>query len=908
MYAQKTARETAQALSTDIEKGLTEEEALRRLKEQGANELAQPPARTLPMMFAEQLNDPLIFILFAAAAVSMLLQEYGDSFIILSIIALNAAVGMVQEGKAQKALDALKKLSSPTALVKRDGIWKEIQASQLVRGDVVLLETGCQIPADIRLTSAAGLKTEESALTGESVPAQKEAGFIAGEKTVLGDKKNMVHMSTSVVYGRGEGIVTATGMDTEIGRIAGLINNTRQEDTPLQKKMGELGKYLSVGAVLLCVLLFLIAILQKRNILQMLLTAISLAVAAVPEGLPAVVTIVMALSVSKMVKVNTIVRRLPAVETLGAVSVVCSDKTGTLTQNKMHVVSCYTNGQQLTVSQLKTNQNRYFLEGFTLCNDAMISGGEAIGDPTETALVEMGAACGISKRELEAKRKRVDEIPFDSERKMMTTLHRDNGQMISYTKGSCDVILKRCTGIIKEGQRREMTEQDRRQIMRAMETMSMQALRVLALAFVQGAARAQERDLTFIGLAGMMDPPRAEAAEAVAVFCKAGVKTVMITGDYVDTALSIAKKLGIASERNECMTGEELDRISDSQLQKRVGGLRVFARVSPQHKVRIVQAIKAGGSVVAMTGDGVNDAPSLKAADIGIAMGKNGTDVAKNASDMVLADDNFATIEKAIEEGRGIYANIRKSVLFLLSSNFGEIITMFLAVIAGLASPLKASHILWVNLLTDSLPALALGVDENDKKQLMHKPPRSPKESLFADGGLFCTIFYGVLIALITLTAFLTIPYGWLSARHLEINLDNLRTVLAAEGVLVRSQTYAFTVLGISELFHAVGMRNVEKSVFTNKPLSNPLMLGAFVLGLILQVAVTEVPVLVELFETAKLSLEEWRSLILLSAFPVLAHEILLVPLWGRKKKPSDAVCQEPCSGKNQKNKIDVVS
>lgn len=888
MYEQKTARETAQELSTDIERGLTEEEASKRLKEQGANELAQPPARTLPMMFAEQLNDPLIYVLFAAAAVSLLLKEYSDSFIILSIIALNAAVGMVQEGKAQRALEALKKLASPTALVKRDGLYREIQAAQLVKGDVVLLENGCQVPADIRLITAAGLRAEESALTGESVPAQKEPGFVASGKTALGDKKNMLHMSTSVVYGRGEGIVTATGMETEIGRIAGLINAAKQEETPLQKKMGELGKYLSAGAVFLCAALFVIAILQKRNILQMLLTAISLAVAAVPEGLPAVVTIVMALSVSKLVKVNTIVRRLPAVETLGAVSVVCSDKTGTLTQNKMHVVSCYTDGRLLPVSQLQADKNRYFLEGFTLCNDAVPSGTDIIGDPTETALVEMSESCGIHKSELERRKRRVDELPFDSERKMMTTLHRDNGQLISYTKGSCDIILKRCTGIMKDGQRREMTEQERREIIMVMENMSRQALRVLALALRQGTGQVKEQGLTFIGLAGMMDPPREEAAEAVRVFREAGVKTVMITGDYVNTALSIAQKLGIASGRKECMTGDELDRISDAELQKQAAGLSVFARVSPQHKVRIVQAYKANGAIAAMTGDGVNDAPSLKAADIGIAMGRNGTDVAKNASDMVLADDNFATIEKAIEEGRGVYANIRKSVLFLLSSNFGEIITMFLAVIAGLASPLKAGHILWVNLLTDSLPALALGVDENDKKQLMHKPPRNPKESLFAGGGLFCTVFYGILIALITLTAFLTIPYGYLHARSMDINLDNLRAVLTVEDILVRSQTYAFTVLGVSELFHAVGMRNVEKSVFINRPLSNPLMLAAFVLGLLLQAAVTEVPFLIDLFETAKLSLEEWSRLILLSAFPVLAHEILLLPLYGGREKDTD--------------------
>lgn len=910
MYEQKKISELEKELRTDTRVGLTEQEAERRISEQGENVLARPPAKTPVTMFAEQLNDPLIYILFVASAISMFLKEYSDALIILVVITLNAIVGMIQEGKAQKALEALKKMTSPTALVKRGGSFREIPAAGLTVGDIVRLEAGCQIPADLRLSETSSLKVEESALTGESVPSEKDASFLATKKLQPGDCKNMAYMASNVVYGRGEGIVTATGMKTEIGKIAGMISETPQEATPLQKRLGELGKLLSAGAVFLCVVLFFIAVLQQKNIPEMLLTAISLAVAAVPEGLPAVVTIVLSMSVSKLVKVNTIVRRLPAVETLGSVNVVCSDKTGTLTQNRMTVLQCYTGRKLFSVKQLEWNRNERFVEGFTLCNDAYLTGkgtktgtrgnknaddsgspqwpgnpvdaGEpiGIGDPTEIALVKMGADCGIDKKKLEGNKKRLDELPFDSDRKMMTTVHQEGNGRISYTKGSCDEILKRCTHILIGEREEKMGESDRREIERVMEGMSSEALRVLALAMRMDAGKAEERDLTFVGMVGMMDPPREEASGAIALFKKAGVKTVMITGDHVDTAFAIASQLDIARNVNECITGEQLDHLSDSQLEQRAKELSVFARVSPQHKVRIVKAFRANGNTVAMTGDGVNDAPSLKAADIGIAMGRNGTDVAKNASDIILSDDNFATIEKAIEEGRGIYQNIKKSVIFLLSSNFGEIITMFLAIVAGLSSPLKASHILWINLITDSLPALALGVDENDKKLLMSKPPRDAKESLFADGGLFYTLFYGALIAAVSLVAFMTLPLACLSAENLEVNLENLRAVLANQSILIRSQTYAFTVLGISELFHAIGMRNVEKSIFATNPFSNRLMVAAFVLGLLLQVSVTEIPYLVGMFETVKLSLSEWARLVGLAAMPLLAHEVLLLDIF----------------------------
>lgn len=876
MYEQMSPTEVEKKLDTNLQQGLSNAEAARRSKENGYNVLAEPKKKSVFTMFAEQLNDPLIFILLIAAGISMAMREMSDAGIIFAVIIMNGVVGVVQEGKAQKALEALKKMTSPTAIVKREGVYKETEAADLVCGDVVSLETGCQIPADIRLISCYSIKTDESALTGESLPVQKTSESILGEKLSLGDMKNIAFMSTNVVYGRGEGVVTAAGMHTEIGKIAGMLHGGHEEPTPLQRRLGEIGKILSACAVILCAALFVIAVIQHRNVPEMLITAISLAVAAVPEGLPAIVTIVLALSVSRMVKVNTIVRRLPAVETLGSVNVVCSDKTGTLTQNKMKVVSCYTDQKSLDLEQLDPSKNREFLEGFVLCNDAIISGGVSMGDPTEIALMDMGAHFGISKIKLEDEYKRVDELPFDSKRKMMTTVHQNGGNRVSYTKGSSDVLINRCTRVLKRGEIVAITEEDRIQVAQATRDMSSQALRVLGLAMRPQAASPEENNLVFIGLAGMIDPPREEAKEAISVFRHAGVKTVMITGDHVETAFAIAKQLGIARSMHECITGDEIEKMSDEDLKERCESLSVFARVSPTHKVRIVKAFRARGNIAAMTGDGVNDAPSLKSADIGIAMGKCGTDVAKNAADIILTDDNFATIEKAIEEGRGIYENIKKSVLFLLSSNFGEIITMFLAVTAGLSSPLKASHILWVNLITDSLPALALGVDENDGKMLMEKPPRSAAESLFAGGGLFCTLFYGCLIAAISLIAFFSVPYAFLNGQGAAFTLSNIKAALSYEEILMRAQTYAFTVLGISELFHAIGMRNVEKSFFTNHPFSNKLMIVAFTVGIALQMLVTEIPYFNLAFETVHLSFGEWVGLTFLSSMPLIAHEMLL--------------------------------
>lgn len=828
--------------------------------ERGHNVLKEAPEKNALQRFLAQLNDPLIFILFIAASISMLLGEYSDTLIILSVILVNALVGVIQEGKAQRALHALKEMSSPKALLIKDGNTTEIPAADLIPGDEVLLDAGRQVPADLLITESNCLKIEESALTGESLPVEKDT-----------HTHNRAYLSTNVTYGRGKGTVTAIGMDTEIGKIASLINEVPAESTPLQKRLSDLGKLLSILSIALCALLFLIAIIQHRNVMEMLITAISLAVAAVPEGLAAIVTMVLALSVSRMVKVNTIVKKLPSVETLGCVSVVCSDKTGTLTQNKMSVTACYTDGRLLPPEELSREAHRSFVEGFALCNDASAR----IGDPTELALLDMAAGLHVYRPVLETRLPRIDEIPFDSDRKMMTTLHRMGSSSVSYTKGSPDEILKRCTHIRLDGKVVPFTPAHKQNIRNAIKEMSSRALRVLALAMRTGDRKATEKELIFVGLAGMKDPIRPGVAEAVTSCQKAGVKVVMITGDRVDTAYAIAGELSIADSMSQCMTGSQLDHLPDAEFKKAVRNIHVFAQVSPSHKTKIVKALKETGNVVAMTGDGVNDAPSLKSADVGIAMGKAGTDVAKNASDIILTDDNFATIVKAIEQGRSIYANIKKSVLFLLSSNFGEIITMLTAILFGFASPLKPSHILWINLITDSLPALSLGVDCSDTSHFMKRPPRPKDENLFDDGGLACTVFYGLLIGFISISAFLYLPIQTLRASGIAITPSHIRELLLLPDILTRSQTYAFTVLGMSQLFHAIGMRDVDCSLFRMKHFTNKLMMLAVVLGIALQALVTTVPYFINAFGTVPLSFSDWKMLLLLAAMPLLAHEFL---------------------------------
>lgn len=886
-FETKTAEETGRLLHSTDPGGLSAEEARKRLEQYGPNRLQEPEQPGFCSRLLSQFMDPLIYVLAAAGVISVFLGEIGDACIIAAVAALNGAVGMIQEGKAKKALDALKKMTRLKAVVRRDQTDQEIDAAELVPGDLVVLDAGRQVPADLRLLWTEDLRAEESALTGEAAPVRKDAGFSAAAGLPVGDRKNMAYMSSNVTAGRGAGMVTATGMDTEIGRIARLIREAPMEATPLQKRLGDLGGALSILAVALCAALFGLAVWQKRDVGEMLITAISLAVAAVPEGLPAVVTIVLALSVSRMARVHTIVRRLPSVETLGAVSVVCSDKTGTLTMNRMTVEEVLDAGELLGEGGSGRRRRpgcgkgvmapgqKELLRAFVLCNDAELNKKGRIGDPGELALLEYAEKAGPwTKGELEQQLPRTAERAFDPERKRMTTVHRTETGTVSYTKGAPDVILERCSRYLAGGAEMPLTDGGRRKLQARISWLSGQGLRVLGAARSDGDGRKEEA-MVFLGLAAMADPPRPEAAHAVAMFKRAHVRTVMITGDHRDTALAIARRLGIAEDGSQCVSGAELDRMDDAALKERAGTAAVFSRVSPDHKVRIVRALKENGSIVAMTGDGVNDAPSLKAADVGIAMGQTGTDVAKQAADMVLTDDNFATIEKAIEEGRGVYENIKKAVIFLLSSNFGEIMTMFTAIALSLPSPLKASHILWINLITDSLPALALGTDKNDGPALMEEPPRGKDESLFSRGGMACTLFYGFLIAVISLTAFLRLPVGILAAEGRRITAESLSLVLGDPAVLARCQTYAFTVLGLSQLFHAVGMRDVGRSVFRMNHLENRLMLAAAALGVFLQVLVTENSRLVALFQTAALSGAEWRELLFLAAAPLAAHELL---------------------------------
>lgn len=855
MYETEGVEKIVSQFFTDKERGLREKEAGQRLLKDGPNALKEKPPKTLIQSFFQQLMDPLIYVLLVAGVIALCMKEWNDAVIIVVVVLLNAIVGMVQEGRARRALEALKHMSTPKAHVIRDGVVREIDAAELVVGDLVVLEAGNRVPADIRLTDSHMLSVAEGELTGESVPIHKDAGGVCKRQMPLGDRVNMVYMSTLITMGRGRGIVVATGMDTEIGHIAHLINESKEELTPLQKKLGELGKLLGILSLLLCLVLFGIALWQKRDLLEMLLTAISLAVAAVPEGLPAVVTICLALSVTRMVKVETIIRKLPAVETLGAVSVVCSDKTGTLTKNCMTVVKCLSGTEWVEEQAVgkEKHPTDYLLASMVLCNDGRIHGGEKLGDPTELAILEYALSCGANFLELHRKYPRSKELPFDSNRKMMTTYH-GGGEKISFTKGAPDRILEKCTRIWLNNKEESLTPKLRKKMEFRLQEMAGEGLRTMAFAMVPSATHPVEKNMTFLGMIGMLDPIREEAREAILEFKRAGVETVMITGDHVDTAFHIGKQLEIVSSKEECLSGEQLSKLSEEAFLDALNRVKIFARVEPAGKVRIVNGFKRLGKIVAMTGDGVNDAPSLKAADIGIAMGRSGTDVAKQAADMVLTDDNFATIRKAIEEGRGIYENIRKSVIFLLSSNMGELLTMFVAVLMGLPSPLKSSHILWINLITDSLPALALGVDKNDGASLMRLPPRKTTESIFARGGLLCTCFYGILIAGISLGAFL----------------------LAPEGDLMRGQTYAFTVLGMSQLFHAIGMRDTTRSVF-RKSEGNKLMVVAVLFGGFLQVLVTEIPIFTSAFGTVSLSGKEWGMLSILAAFPLFAHELISV-------------------------------
>lgn len=863
MWYKKSKNEILQELNVDEKNGLSSTEALRRLEKYGKNKLETKKKKTLFKQFLSQLKDVMIYILIIAAMISAFLGEISDALIILLVIIINAVIGVIQESKAEKALDALKELSTPKALVKRDGSLKEILSEDIVPGDIVIIDAGRYIPGDLRLIDTANLKIEESAFTGESVPSEKDASFLPDKEIPIGDQNNMAFMSTLATYGRGVGVVVGTGMNTEIGKIAKMIEQEENDETPLQKKLSELGKILGFLAVGICILIFIISFFQGRDLLEMFLTSISLAVAAIPEGLPAIVAIVLALGVQRMVKKNAIIRKLPAVETLGSVSIICSDKTGTLTQNKMTVTTVYTNDSYIKESEfnLNDNESKLLVDCMVLCNDATYSEKSQTGDPTEIALLESPFKLNILKEKLEKEFKRIDEIPFDSDRKLMTTVNLvDDKKARVFTKGALDSILSICNKISVNGKLLDFSKEYKAKVLENSNIMSDKALRVLAFAYKDISKEnivldSLEKDLVFIGMVGMIDPPRLEVKDSIKLCKSAGITPVMITGDHKNTAFAIANELGIAEDISQAITGHEIDKFKEEEFNEKIINYRVFARVSPEHKVKIVKAFKSHGNIVSMTGDGVNDAPSLKAADIGVAMGITGTDVSKGASDMILTDDNFSTIVSAVEEGRKIYLNIKKSIVFLLSCNLGEILTLFTAILLNWNSPLQPIHILWVNLITDSFPALALGVDKT-KEDVMNNPPRNPKESIFIKSDKIQLIINGVLIGGITLFAF------------------KLGERLYADS-LIHAQTMAFVVLSVSQLFLSLSLRSNTKSAFSLGLFSNKYLVYSILLGIFLQVIIISISFIANIFKVTPLLLYDWIVVILVSLIPFAINEIL---------------------------------
>ncbi len=825
------------------ENGLDESTAAERLSQNGKNQLQAGKKKSLAAKVWEQIRDPMILVLIAAAIISGAFGEIADMAIILIVVVLNAILGIVQEGKAERAIEALQNMSAPYSKVRRGGSVEKIKSEDIVVGDIVLLEAGDSVPADMRILDAASLKIEEAALTGESVPAEKSADALekTEKETPLADRSCMAYMGTSVVYGRCEGVVTATGMDTEMGKIAGILSDTQTEKTPLQQKLAGLSKVLSVGVLAICVVIFIINVLRGggftgTNVFDSLLTAISLAVAAIPEGLVVVVTVLLSIGVTKMSEKNAIVRRLTAVETLGCTQVVCSDKTGTLTQNKMTVVAHY--GEEAALRQ-----------AMYLCNDAKGDvPDQMVGDPTETALrifaIEGGYHTDIP---------RAAEAPFDSQRKMMSTIHEIEGRFIQYTKGAPDEVLARCTTVLENGAAVPLTEERRQQILAQNSEMAGRALRVLGAACktydalpADCAPEKLEADMTFIGLCGMIDPVRPEVQRAIVQCKSAGIRPIMITGDHKDTAVAIAKELGILQDASQAITGAQLSEMSDAEFEKRLGDIVVYARVQPEHKVRIVNAWKKRGRITAMTGDGVNDAPALKSADIGVGMGITGTDVTKNVADMVLADDNFATIVYAVEEGRRIYENIRKAIQFLLASNLSEVLSIFTATLAGLRlfAPVQ---ILWINLITDTFPAMALGMEQAEA-DVMKKPPRDAKETIFAGGLGIDVILQGITIAALTLWSF------FIGNAHSHIT----------------GMTMAFLTLSMCEIFHSINMRSREKSLLQMRG-HNKLLTGAMILSFILTVAVIYIPGLNAAFSLTALSV--------LDFFAAFGIAFLIIPI-----------------------------
>lgn len=867
------------ALKTS-ENGLSQTVAEERVQTYGKNKLAQTKKQSIVVRFLKQFADPMIIVLLVAAVLSGITSVYSgeslaDVFIILFVVILNSVLGVIQESKAEKAIDALKKMTAATSKVLRDGKIQHIKSEELTVGDIVLLEAGDSVPADCRILECASLKAEESALTGESVPVEKtDSPLTSSDDTVpLADRKNMVYMGSTIVYGRGTVVVCDIGMNTEMGKIASALTLAKEESTPLQKKLSGLSRVLTWIVLAVCVVMFVVGILERgaftlEGVLDTFMIAVSLAVAAIPEGLAAVVTIVLSMGVTKMSKRNAVIRKMTAVETLGCAQVICSDKTGTLTQNKMTVVDAYTADPALLAKAV------------SLCSDAEMEQEQAIGEPTECALVEYAFRQGFNKSDLKQVLPRIGEAPFDSQRKMMSTVHQAANQFVQFTKGAPDEILKWCTSILDAGTVRVITDADRERILQENKAFADKALRVLAAGYCSYSEKpgdfspqALEQNLIFVGLVGMIDPVRPEVCAAVQKCKQAGIEVVMITGDHIDTAVAIAKELGIVTDASQAIMGAELDKMSDAQLEQNITRYHVYARVQPEHKVRIVQAWKKLGKVTAMTGDGVNDAPSIKSADIGIGMGITGTDVTKNVADMILADDNFATIVTAVEEGRRIYANIRKAIQFLLSSNLSEVLGIFIATILNFTL-LKPAHILWINLITDSLPALALGM-EPDEADSMKQKPRDSKEGIFSGGVGLDIAYQGLFVAALTLGAYFI-------GHFVESGVWEITE--SADGM-----TMAFLTMSMAEIFQSFNMRSRRKSIFTLRK-QNLFLWGAAAAALVLTTAVIYVPFLKTAFGFTSISLVEYGI--------ALALAFAIIPLVEVVK------CFQRLYAKNKKNKI----
>ena len=862
MWQTLRKEEVLRKLSTDEKQGLTEKEVQERQAKYGKNKLQEKKKESFIVKFIKQFNDFMIIILIIASIISAVVSkmqgenDYVDSIIIIGIVVFNALMGVIQEAKAEKSIEALKQMTPQLAKTIRNGKTVEVNAEELVKGDIIILDAGNFVPADCRILESHNLKIEESSLTGETQGAEKDADAICSKNAPLGDMKNMAFMASITVNGHGKAVVTDTGMNTKVGQIANMIIEDEAPQTPLQKKLGEVGKILGLACLAICVIIFVMGLIKHIEPVEMFMTSVGLAVAAIPEGLPAIVTIMLSIGVTKMAKKNSIIRKLPAVETLGSSSVICSDKTGTLTQNKMKVVD------------VRSQNKKFIIELATLCTDCDINVESGVpqvsGEPTEKAIVEECINMGTVKDKLENFMPRINEIPFDSNRKMMTTIHKIGNKYRIITKGAPDVLLQKCTkqvDLITEMQNQyniKIKSLENLKIQSDNRQMAQKALRVIAVAYKdldtlpsKIDSKNIENNLTFVGLIGMIDPPREGVKEAVQVCKNSGIKTVMITGDHLETAKAIAKDLGILEHKDMAITGQELDKMSQNQLEKKIRDYSVFARVTPEHKVRIVKAWQKNGAVVAMTGDGVNDSPALKNADIGIAMGKNGTDVAKNAADIILTDDNFVTIVEAVKQGRNIYDNIKKAIHFLIATNIGEIVTIFMGLVLGLKSPLLAIQLLWINLVTDSLPAIALGL-EKPEKDIMQRKPVDSKKGIFADGLWNKIIVEGIMIGVLTLVAF---------------SIGNKYYGLEA------GRTMAFLSIGFLELIHSFNVKN-EKSIFEAGLFENKYLVGSFVLGIFIQAIVVVVPTFAKVFEVVPLNLTQWIITVAISILPVPVIEL----------------------------------